>query len=568
MNSRIDLERHVSEWLRDEAPGRAPEHVLSLALDRVAVVGQERSLRMSRYRDRSGSDRTLLIAATVALLAVALAAAVFVGGQLLLEEAPLPVPSAQPEFTPTPPPVPFPVGTTILGSGAASSELGPLSWTSVAGDSTNIPSTEIFAAPAGFAAIEADLDGSDSRFWVSPDGIAWTVGSLPVPARGLVRHALVAGEHWIWSESDFRIWRSSDFWDWTEVDVASLRPPPIEGVRWSMNAGAPVTAGSTTVMRWDLIGRLALDELLGVELEPDESIMFGAAFDDATPLGVSRPVYRAHQTPFGPDEATRTLVGEIRVELRGQTAIVMAEEPLRVLIEVDATQLGVPADEMAQDLNAFGFVRGSGEGVVMARGGVQPLRPPAAFANLVAVNETFVAWTDDRAGGPRIVWSSTDGMDWAELGPMVLPSPVQVFQVLPTAPALGLPLAALAMVDEGGEQRNELWSSSDGQTWSRLSVISTYPEPNFDPHPGPVGFVAPGDDQRLHVSPSGNEWSVVDGPAGLHQTVDEHGGTQVLSVTPDTVFYVELPLTGERRLWKFKFESVPGQPSAAPLEGG
>jgi len=317
-----------------------------------------------------------------------------------------------------------------------------------------------------------------------------------------------------------------------------------------------------------VFGRLALDELLGVRLEPDESIMFGAAFDDSTPLGESRPIYRARQTAMGWDEATRTLVGRIRVELRGETAVVMAEEPLRVLVEIDATRLGVPADEMAKDLNAFGFVRGPGQGVIISRGGVQPLQPPAAFASVVDVDGRFAAWTDDYSGGPRIVWSSTNGTDWEELGPMVLPSPAQVFQVLPTAPTLGLPLAAVAMIDEAGEQRNELWSSSDGQTWSRLAVISTYPEPNFDPVPGPVGFVAPGDDQRLHVSPNGDEWSVVEGPAGLHRTVDENGGTQSISVTADTVFYVELPLTGERRLWKFRFEGVPGQPSAAPLEGG
>jgi len=151
---------------------------------------------------------------------------------------------------------------------------------------------------------------------------------------------------------------------------------------------------------------------------------------------------------------------------------------------------------------------------------------------------------------------------------MVLPSSVQFLEVLPTAPSLGLPLTAVAMIDEAGEQRNELWSSSDGRTWSRLAVISTYPEPNFDPVPGPIGFVAPGDDQRLHVSPNGAEWSVVDGPTGLHQTVDENGGTQQISVTADTLFYVELPLSGERRLWKFEFEGVPGQPSAAPLDGG
>ena len=123
MNSRIDLERQVTEWLRVEAPERAPERVLAITLDRIAVVGQERSLGLSLYRDRSGTSRTLLIAATVALLAVVVAAAVLVGGQLLSDKAPLPVPSAPPAFAPTPPPVPVAPPTTIVGTGAASTEL-------------------------------------------------------------------------------------------------------------------------------------------------------------------------------------------------------------------------------------------------------------------------------------------------------------------------------------------------------------------------------------------------------------------------------------------------------------
>ncbi len=94
MNARPTLERRVTDWLQAEAPARAPDRVLATTLDRVAVVGQERTLTQWRFRDRSRSNRAALIAATAALIAILAAGAVLVGSRTRTEEAPSPPPSA------------------------------------------------------------------------------------------------------------------------------------------------------------------------------------------------------------------------------------------------------------------------------------------------------------------------------------------------------------------------------------------------------------------------------------------------------------------------------------------
>ena len=66
MNARPTLERRLTDWLQADAPARAPERVLDGALDRVAVVGQERTITIWRNPDRSRTSRVALIAAMVA----------------------------------------------------------------------------------------------------------------------------------------------------------------------------------------------------------------------------------------------------------------------------------------------------------------------------------------------------------------------------------------------------------------------------------------------------------------------------------------------------------------------
>jgi len=155
------------------------------------------------------------------------------------------------------------------------------------------------------------------------------------------------------------------------------------------------------------------------------------------------------------------------------------------------------------------------------------------------------------------------------LGPIVGPSAPSGFQLLrPAAADPGGPLVADVMIDEAGTQRGELWTSTDGRAWRSLGVISTYPEPSVFPVAGPGGgYLGTGDDLRLHVSTTGAEWSVVDGLTGLHASVDANGRTQMMSVTADTVFYVDLPLSGARFMWVMNLDDPVGKPSASPPDG-
>lgn len=428
MNDRPDLERLVTDWLRAEAPARAPDRVLALALDRVAVVGQEHSLTQWRFSDRSGTSRMTLIAATAALL-VLLAAVAFIGSQIREEVRPAPIP---PPAAPVVPPAPPVRQATRVGSGTATTDLGTLDWIAVEGDATNIPSSRIFETPGGFAAIEPNLDRAASRFWVSTDGLTWATVPLPVPATGAVNHAVAAGEHWIWSSRDMRTWRSADFVTWTEVDLAGLGPPTIDGVEWEFFSGGPVTAGSTTLMPWTVIGNLALEELLGVTLPPGETLVMEYQ-RDVPALGDQRVISRVPMTIIGPDTETRARVGSIQVELDGTVVTVTDAEREIVLSEIDATTIGADPATLADELNRFGFIRGPGTGALITQGGAQSLPSPPDLAFLTALDDRFVAITEDRLGAPgaRLTWTSTDGLDWESLGPPEFPARPAVFQVDP-----------------------------------------------------------------------------------------------------------------------------------------
>ena len=83
MNERSDLDRVVNDWLRASAPPRAPQSVLSAALDRVAGVGQERPLGGRQFDAWIGRSPRLHWAIVGAALALLLLGAIAGAGALL-----------------------------------------------------------------------------------------------------------------------------------------------------------------------------------------------------------------------------------------------------------------------------------------------------------------------------------------------------------------------------------------------------------------------------------------------------------------------------------------------------
>lgn len=206
MNARPTLERRVTDWLQAEATARAPERVLAITLDRVAVVGQERTLTRWRTRDRGRSNRAALIAATVALIAILAAGAVFVGSRLRTEDAP--------------PPPPAPVVRT-LGQGPM------LQWTRLdvfppSGIGSDPGATRVAWIGDRFVLV----DGDSGTVAISPDGSTWTTADEGEPDRDY-----------------FEVMASEDPVASWEDDVVSWSPTtPGSGVRIRRSPEAPFVA--------------------------------------------------------------------------------------------------------------------------------------------------------------------------------------------------------------------------------------------------------------------------------------------------------------------------------------
>ena len=72
----------------------------------------------------------------------------------------------------------------------------------------------------------------------------------------------------------------------------------------------------------------------------------------------------------------------------------------------------------------------------------------------------------------------------------------------------------------------------------------------------PTGYLATGDDFRIHVSATGANWALVDGPVGVGGDIDEVGGARRTSATSAAAFNLEALTDGSRTLWAFTFAPV------------
>jgi hypothetical protein len=174
----------------------------------------------------------------------------------------------------------------------------------------------------------------------------------------------------------------------------------------------------------------------------------------------------------------------------------------------------------------------------------------------------------DGRSASQTLWASNDGLDWEWLGKPGIPaSDTNTTYMNPVLRrpdnADGERVIAPVVIDEaGGGQRVELWSSADGLTWLSDGVVTTYDGtgtegrlPSFAPS---GGFLAAGDDLRLHVSPDAREWAPVDGFEVAGADPDQPGWAQVLGVTGEAAFMADDLDNGDRVLYVLRVE--PGRP--------
>jgi hypothetical protein len=505
------------------------------------------------------------------LLIVALAGLGLVGAGLVrphpLSVVPAPSPIRTPAASATP-------NGQLVATGSASTAIGQLSWTSLRGDETNIPGGEVSEVPGGFAAFEPAPDGQSSRLWHSPDGISWTVTPMPVPASGPVSHWATSAGHWLWSASDFQLWHSSDFNNWTEVSLDGVSPPEIEGVTWVGWPHTVTSLGTTTIVPWSVVGRLALEQLLDFHLEPGEQWEL-----DCVVSGTVREVFRTRDPRTSHcANSDRVRVGSIEVGVDGSFVTITDADRNIIVVRIDSSLLGVPASTLAAYINGEGELPSFEAGAVISDATVQPFDPPAGYGGplaghyyhdqLFAAQDRFVAFAANPQGsaGSVVAWTSANGLDWQREGSPAFPlaagealSPDEQFLLRPGGPE-GRLVLSVRIADAGGaERRGELWSSADGLRWVNDGVLWRYDgtgteelAPFFAPS---GGYFATGSDGRLHVSPNGTDWTAVD---NFDRVPTEPSGQywgSIVGETREATFIGDQGSNGDRVLWLLRIQS-------------
>jgi len=540
MTDERSIDGLVTAWLRAEATtGGASGRVLERALDQVTNVGQDRSVIPWRLPERQARRLALVAVIAATLLAMA-GVAVFIGSEL--EDEAVPAPS---RLVPIATPVPVPAGLSaeVVDRGAADASIGQVRWTSLLGDETNLPSEWIVATPDGFASLEPGLPQNGSRLLVSSDGLDWSEAPLPVPATTRLHLARSGDEFWISSEDD-QLWRSTDFETWTEVDLGDIVPPGVHGFDRRTRFGPPVTIGAASVLPLHVTGSLALDQLFDVALEPNEILRLSGGYRDQV-LGDVRDVIRAPSSSPG-FEADARVVGSIRLSVAGSVITVLDATSGAAMAWFDTASLGADATSVAERLNEnepFTYPVGT---LVLTEGGVREAGLPLG-ASVMAVEGAFIAVADDDT-----IWRSTDGLEWTSLGLPTLPPTALDLGDLHATAEPGGGLGAVMMLESDGVQTFEYWTSRDGLDWDRVGVL---PAGVSQVIPiGPGRYLAKGDDLAMRSSTTTEDWTHVEGLDGFDSWIGESGGMSLHSVAGDTVFMVEVALTGERVLWVIELE--------------
>ena len=169
-----------------------------------------------------------------------------------------------------------------------------------------------------------------------------------------------------------------------------------------------------------------------------------------------------------------------------------------------------------------------------------------------------------------MAWTSGNGLDWRGQGSPEFPlaagealAPGERFLVGPEGPD-GRVAATVQILDASGSvRREELWSSADGLRWVTDGLVwrddgagTKELAPFFAPS---GGYLAIGADGRLHVSPNGSDWTVVD---NFDRVPTEPSGRQswasIVGETRDVTFISYPEANGDRVLWLVRVE--PGSP--------
>ena len=480
-------------------------------------------------------------------------------------------------------------------AGTIETSLGTFSWQHIIGDVDSLPHPEgdVVITPSGYAGMEHTWDPVTSDvildYWHSPNGYEWTSEPFPVPVESDSAWLQeIGGSYWLTTWTPTTLWRSDDgeswfavpipvnagpevglmrdtngtiwlistdpsgLWRleneaWARIDTGAFTLPDIAGVEWGMGSRNPDTEGGPAT-----VGGMTLVSWDLTGLVDYRAIGLGDLWGVWDPDTRTMGLYGDGRTPL------RTL----SVEAEGNRFIFI-DESGAVVHEITINDDQLDAATLFESPD-FGRFRQLSLGVVDSEGRITATIPPwGGFGvdgdvELLGVDGQFLSFIHRRDQNTATVelWTSSDGLTWS--GP-------QRPGFMPEDGALDYLSAiraegdvVLAELGVGGQ--TEVWVSDDGINWADTGLSHDSNVRPWSLKPFGSGGIYIGNtttDYEMFISSDLRNWEQVDtAQLGMRSFPENSGGRLLGASTAGDAIFISLSedATGTRDMWVLELD--------------
>jgi hypothetical protein len=337
-------------------------------------------------------------------------------------------------------------------SGTLVTPIGRAEWVHLTGDGTTLPFYgDVVEWPSGFAIFQPNTpngDRSNTRLWVSPNGIEWHIEPLPIPSDVWdASLTLVDDVYWLVSSGPASLWRSADGLDWEEYDLSEVMPGAV-GLNWEMDHTPPVTAGDMTLVYASFSSNFPYAEY-APNLTAD-----GRTCDHVRLANLGRDVFQVVEDfGEGPDCPVQPVLRMIEADTGLQVVDNNTEEELGEILGATLNDLAHVTEETMVDRL-----------LIVSDGDVTSVEVPwrpTGIVTLFSSGEAVYAYVDDAAN----VWQTDDGRTWTELGPLSLVEATEL-----TGYTRFTATSDDRLVAWNADLPNAAWETTDGMNWRTVDL--------------------------------------------------------------------------------------------------